>query len=69
VANTVSVGTSTNRRRIVNVAPGVGANDAVNLAQMQAAVAAIAELRTLVKQQQQRISELESRNEAALPLR
>jgi len=91
VANTVSVGSSANRRRIVNVAAGVGPNDAVNLAQLQAAVAAarfaplsvapagatdtelvgdvrreLAELRTLVRQQQQRISELESRSVAAV---
>jgi len=65
----VSVGSSTNRRRIVNVAAGVDANDEVNLGQLQATVAAIAELRTLVKQQQQRVSELESRSEAALPPR
>jgi autotransporter adhesin len=41
-ADTVSVGSSSLRRRIVNVAPGVNANDAVNLAQLQAAMAALA---------------------------
>ena len=39
-ANTVSVGAAGNQRRIVNVAAGTGANDAVNLAQMQAGDAA-----------------------------
>jgi autotransporter adhesin len=41
-ANTVSVGTPTARRRIVNVAPGTQPNDAVTFAQLQAATAAVA---------------------------
>jgi autotransporter adhesin len=85
VVNTVSVGNTSLKRRIVNVAPGTQANDAVNLAQLQAAVAAatpaviptsvtdhsnylmedvrreMTSLRALVKQQQQRITDLESR--------
>ena len=40
VGNTVSVGTTTARRRIVNVANGVGAHDVVTVAQLNAAVAA-----------------------------
>ena len=36
VANTVSVGTTTARRRIVNVAPGVGNTDAATLGQVKA---------------------------------
>jgi autotransporter adhesin len=40
VADTVSVGSKSIKRRIVNVAAGVNANDAVNVAQLQAAVAA-----------------------------
>jgi trimeric autotransporter adhesin len=40
VAETVSVGNSSLQRRIVNVAPGVNGGDAVNVAQLQAAVAA-----------------------------
>ncbi|KAB0684707.1 YadA-like family protein [Burkholderia territorii] len=39
-ANTVSVGSANARRQIVNVAAGTQANDAVNLAQMNAAIAA-----------------------------
>ena len=38
VANTVSVGSAGNPRRIVNVAPAVRPTDAVNLAQLQAAL-------------------------------
>ena len=40
VANTVSVGTTTARRRIVNLANGVGAHDAVTVGQLNAAVTA-----------------------------
>ena len=93
-ANTVSVGRNTLQRRIVHVADGVGANDAVNLAQVQALIAAapvsasaappsrgtadnasrhigdiqreLTELRALLKQQQQRIAELEGRTAAAV---
>jgi hypothetical protein len=42
VANTVSVGSGSLRRRIMNVAPAVADNDAVTLAQLNAAVAAMA---------------------------
>jgi autotransporter adhesin len=42
VADTVSVGSNALKRRIVNVANGVNANDAVNLAQLQAATSAAA---------------------------
>jgi len=41
-SNTVSVGRETSLRRIVNVATGVNPNDAVNVAQLQAALAAAA---------------------------
>ena len=105
VGNSVSVGSSTIKRRIMNVAPGVSGTDAVNVAQLQAAVAAVAsgtaleaeavpvapepstvsivatgnagrtiddlqrrlsELEALVRLQQQRISQLESRIVAAV---
>jgi autotransporter adhesin len=106
VANTVSVGRKGNERRIMNVAAGKRPTDAVNVAQLQAAVAAAAakatqtvtavpaappppavsvvpvrmndarqvnddlrrrlsELEVLVKQQQQRIAQLESRSVAS----
>jgi autotransporter adhesin len=42
VANTVSVGNGSIKRRIMNVAPGVAANDAVTVAQLNAAVSAMA---------------------------
>jgi trimeric autotransporter adhesin len=108
VTNTVSVGRNGDERRIMNVAAGVKATDAVNVAQLKAAVAAVAsgaspaaaampvapeppaisvvaigqdnarhpnddirrelaELRALVKQQQQQIAQLESRVVAAAP--
>lgn len=38
-ANTVSVGSNTNQRRIVNVAAGIAGTDAVNKAQLDAAIA------------------------------
>jgi autotransporter adhesin len=41
VANTVSVGSASRKRRIMNVAPGVAANDAVTVAQLNAAVAGL----------------------------
>src|SRR5690606_11759614 len=41
-ANTVSVGTTTSQRRIVNVAAGTGATDAVNLGQLNQAIAGVA---------------------------
>jgi autotransporter adhesin len=41
VVNTVSVGNSNTKRRIMNVAPAVAANDAVTLAQLQAATSAM----------------------------
>jgi hypothetical protein len=102
--NTVSVGSADVKRRIMNVAPGKAANDAVTVAQLKAAVKAmaseatsaavavpvaleppavsvvrvggagptiedmrreVAELRALVRQQQQRIAQLESRVAAA----
>jgi autotransporter adhesin len=43
VSSTVSVGNGSTKRRIMNVAPGVAANDAVTVAQLQAAVAGAAE--------------------------
>ena len=42
VANTVSVGSANIKRRITNIAAGVAANDAVNVAQLNAVVAAMA---------------------------
>lgn len=42
--NSVSVGAPGNRRRIMNVAPGKAASDAVNLSQLQAAVASVSAL-------------------------
>jgi autotransporter adhesin len=75
-ADTVSVGSNGLKRRIVNVAAAVNPNDAVNLAQLQAATAApaaesqqqeMAALRSLVArlearldQQQNRIVQLEA---------
>jgi autotransporter adhesin len=41
-ANTVSVGSATNQRRITNVAEGVNGTDAVNVDQLKAAYAGIA---------------------------
>jgi autotransporter adhesin len=40
IANTVSVGRKKHERRITNVAPAVGGTDAVNFAQLQAALSA-----------------------------
>ena len=102
VANTVSIGNKNIKRRIMNVAAGVAASDAVNVAQLNAAMAAMAagsaaavpvaptppavsavavgpnarisaeglqrrlsELEALVRQQQQRIAQLERRAAAA----
>jgi hypothetical protein len=65
VADTVSVGKHNLRRRIVNVAASVNANDAVNVAQLQAAlsaaVATVTRLEAQLQQQPQRIAQLESR--------
>jgi autotransporter adhesin len=66
--DTVSVGNNNLKRRIVNVAPGTQPNDAVNLAQLQAATAAsaasnlqqeVTSLRTLVQRLEARIAQLE----------
>jgi autotransporter adhesin len=64
-SDTVSVGSGSLKRRIVNVANAVNPNDAVNLAQLQAATAAINELRALVQRQQQEIAELRGHKSAA----
>ena len=78
VADTVSVGTNTARRRIVNVAHGVGNTDAATLGQVKAIATAaaetanadlqrdVAELRALVKQQQQELAALKGQKAAAL---
>ncbi|HET7680803.1 MAG TPA: hypothetical protein VFK79_11810 [Xanthobacteraceae bacterium] len=77
VANTVSVGTSTARRRIVNVAPGIANSDVPTLGQVKNIAAAaeianadaqqeVAKLRTLVKQQQQELAALKDQKAAAL---
>jgi autotransporter adhesin len=42
VASTVSVGSNAIKRRIVNLASGVGTNDAVTVGQLQAAMATVA---------------------------
>jgi autotransporter adhesin len=63
VAGTVSVGSSSIKRRIMNVAPGVAANDAVTVAQLNAAVSALA---AQVRSQQQEIAELKARSTAAV---
>lgn len=86
VANTVSVGTPGQRRRIVNVAPAVAPTDAVNLAQVKALAKAspqnaagvtsliddtrleLEDLRALVNRQQERIAQLERRDNAAAAL-
>ena len=85
VADTVSIGTNTARRRIVNVQHGIANTDAATLGQVKAIATAaaetanadlqrdVAELRTLVKQQQarldlqhQEIAELKVQRSAAL---
>jgi autotransporter adhesin len=81
-ADTVSVGSQNLKRRIMNVAPGTQPNDAVNLAQLQAATAApatahlqqevtalrglVQRLEGLLEQQQRRIADLEN-GSAAVP--
>jgi autotransporter adhesin len=62
--NVVSVGATTIKRRIVNVAPGVGPNDAVNVAQWQAALSAAT---AAVQRLEARIAQLEGR--AVAPVR
>jgi autotransporter adhesin len=47
-AQTVSVGASGSERRIVHVGAGTGATDAVNLSQLQALEARVAELEALI---------------------
>jgi hypothetical protein len=82
VADTVSVGTHTAHRRIVNVAPAVANTDAVTLAQAKALATAaartamlsatdssdirreLADLRAMVKRQQERIAQFERREAA-----
>lgn len=50
-ANTISVGSASIKRRIVNVAPAVAANDAVTLGQVRSLVAAqAAEIESLKRQ-------------------
>ncbi|HET7680805.1 MAG TPA: hypothetical protein VFK79_11820 [Xanthobacteraceae bacterium] len=78
VANTVSVGNANLRRRIVNAAPGIANSDVPTLGQVKniAATAAetasadlrqeVADLRALVKQQQQELAALKSQKAAAL---
>jgi autotransporter adhesin len=48
VVSTVSVGSGNIKRRIMNVAPGVAANDAVTVAQLQAATSAMAQAQPAV---------------------
>ena len=78
VANTVSVGTNTARRRIVNVASALANSDAATLGQVKAIATDaaetanadlqrdVAELRALVKQQQQELAALKGQKTAAL---
>jgi autotransporter adhesin len=69
-ADTVSVGSQNLKRRIINVAPGIGDNDAVTVAQLNAATAApatanwqqeVTALRALVQRLEARIAQLEGR--------
>jgi autotransporter adhesin len=63
VANTVSVGANKLKRRIVNVAPGVGPNDAVNVAQLQAALSVAT---AVVQRLEARIAQLEDQRAITL---
>ena len=77
VFNVVSVGSPSLKRRVVNVANGTNSTDAVNLGQLQAATAVsksaigdelgalrreLAQLKGLLRAQQDRIAELEMRS-------
>jgi hypothetical protein len=62
VVDTVSVGNNNLKRRIVNVAPGVSSNDAVNVAQLQAALSAAT---AAVQRLEARIAQLEGDRIAA----
>jgi autotransporter adhesin len=62
VANTVSVGSNSLKRRIVNVAPGTQPNDAVNFAQLEAALSAAT---AAVRRLEARIAQLEGDRVAA----